>query len=125
MLNLFWTIAAIMAFFTFVVHTFVGTRFAVAPLRAADEHLPKATIWLNYLCWHIVTGALFILAITLFGAALGRLHPDVVIVSIMLLFCVSTVSIISTTKARIPFYRFPASYLGGSTALVASLGFWQ
>lgn len=125
MLNLFWTIAAIMAFFTFVVHTFVGTRFAVAPLRAADEHVPKATIWLNYLCWHIVTGALFILAITLFCAALGRLHPDVVIVSIMLLFCVSTVSIISATKARIPFYRFPASYLGGSTALVASLGFWQ
>ena len=98
-------------------------RFAIPPLVAAEGQIPKATIWLNYLCWHIVTGMLLILTIALGAAATGRLSPDVVVVAAMLFACVAAVSVIATTKGGIPFYRFPASYLGATTSIVATLGY--
>lgn len=118
----FLWIAAALGFTTFVVHTFVGSRYAVPALIAAEGTLPKATIWLNYLCWHIVSGLLFILAIALAAVASGRLHIDATIPVAAVFGWISLWSVLTTLKAHIPVYRFPASWLGGATALLISLG---
>ncbi|MDZ3831873.1 MAG: hypothetical protein U0S50_08660 [Sphingopyxis sp.] len=118
----FLWIAAALGLTTFVVHTFVGSRYAVPALIAAEATLPKATIWLNYLCWHIVSGLLLILALALATVATGRIHIDAAI-PIAAVFCwISVWSVLTTFKAHIPAYRFPASWLGGATALFILLG---
>jgi len=122
-MNVLVAVAASMALITFVVHTFVGTKYAVPPLLAAEgKQVPKATVWLNYLCWHIVTGMLLVLALVLAAAALGRLDDDVVLVSGVLFAWVSIWSVITTLQANIRVHRFPASWLGGITALLAMAG---
>ena len=120
--NVFWIAAALMAFITFAVHTFVGTRYAVPALVGAGATLPKATIWLNYICWHIVTGVLFILATCIAAVAMGRLSADVILPCGAAFAWISVMSIFTTLKAGIPILRFPANYLGGTTALLALLG---
>ena len=115
-------IAALLSGVTFSVHTFVGTRFAVPPLVAAEAQVGKAGVWLNYLCWHIATGMLLVLTLVLAAAASGALSADVVLVAALLFGCVSLVSLIATTQGGIPFYRFPASYLGAASALTAFAG---
>jgi hypothetical protein len=122
-MNGFWVAATAMAFITFAVHTFVGTRFAVPPLRSAHAHVPKATIWLNYLCWHIVTVALLLLAFSFLSVVLGLLNRDVIMVATACFAGVGGVSLVATAKGRIPWYRFPASYLGATTALLGAAGF--
>lgn len=117
--------ATVAAFITFGVHTFVGTRFAIPPLIAAADKVPKTTIWLNYLCWHIVTAKLFLLALALGAVASGWLSRDVALVAALLFVGVSIVSLIATTKGSIPFYRFPASYLGAVSAGLCLAGYAQ
>jgi len=112
-----------MAFITFAVHTFVGTGFAVPELLRAERSLPKATVWLNYMCWHIVTGVLFILASCMAAASVSLIHPDSMFACIACFAWISVMSVLVTRKAGIPMYRFPASYLGGLTALLGVMGF--
>ncbi|HEX8415881.1 MAG TPA: hypothetical protein VF637_18655, partial [Sphingomicrobium sp.] len=116
------TAAALLAYVTDAVHTFVGTSYAVPALVGAGETLPKATIWLNFMCWHIVTGVLFILATCIAAVAMGRLSANVMLPCGAAFAWISVMSIFTTLKAGIPILRFPASYLGGTTALLALLG---
>lgn len=122
-MNFFFAAAAVMAFVTFGVHTFVGTRYAVPALISAGDSLPKATIWLNYMCWHIVTGVLLILAACMAAVALGRLDSAVLLPCAASFAWISVMSVLTTFKASIPVLRFPASYLAGMTALLALIGY--
>ena len=92
---------------TFAMHTFVGSQYAVPPLTAPGVPLPMATIWLNYLCWHIVSGMLLILAFTLIAVATGRLHVDVALPIGLVFAWIGTWSIVTTMKGSIAFYRCP------------------
>lgn len=121
-MDLLLAAAALMAFITFAVHTFVGTPYAIPALIGAGETLPKATIWLNYMCWHIVTGVLFILAACIAGVALRRLDAGALLPCIAMFAWISVMSVVTTLKAGIPILRFPASYLAGTTALLTLLG---
>ena len=56
-------IAALAAGAGFFIHAFVGSRKVVVPLLRAP-HVPPASRWLMFLCWHFVT-------IALAGLALG------------------------------------------------------
>jgi hypothetical protein len=122
-MNWFWLAAAGMAFLTFAIHTFVGTGFAVPPLRAATAHVPIATVWLNYLCWHIVTGVLLLLAFGFLAVGAGLADSDVAILCTASFGCVSVVSVSATLKGGIAVHRFPASYLGATTAALGLAGF--
>ncbi len=52
-MNLYLSIAAVLTFITWGVHTFIGTRDVAGPLLASDiEPVAKFT---NYYCWHITT----------------------------------------------------------------------
>lgn len=112
-------LAALAALISFFVHTFVGGRYAVSPLL--ESALPKATIWLNYFCWHIVTLTLLVSAAVLGCVAIGLLHRDAGLVVAIIASCISVLSVVVTLRAGIPIHRFPASYLLGSTAVLA---FW-
>ena len=122
MINLLWAAAALLALVTFAVHTFVGTAYAVPALVSAAETLPRPTIWLNYMCWHIVTGVLFIFAACMAAVVLGWLGPDAMLQCCAAFAWISVMSIFTTLKAGIPILRFPASYLAGATALLTFLG---
>lgn len=51
--TLLWT-AAIVSAITFAVHTFIGGPRVAVPLLE-NSNLPKASKWLNYFCWHMVS----------------------------------------------------------------------
>lgn len=108
------------AIVSFCVHTFIGGRFAVRPLLKAS--LPKATIWLNYFTWHIVTALLLILSGVFALGAFGRLHQDAVLVCASIAASISILSIAVTLRAGLGVHRFPASYLLGATAALAFFG---
>ena len=112
--------AALMALVSFAIHTFVGGPYATKPLLAATG-LPKATIWLNYFTWHIVTLFLLIMSVVLAGGAAGAVHHDAIVLVGVTAAMISMLSVAVTFKARIRPWQFPASYLLGTTAL---LTFW-
>lgn len=119
-MNWILALSAIAAFVSFCVHTFIGGRYAAAPLLASVE-LPKATIWLNYMTWHIVTVTLLASAAVLACAAVALVHDDAVLLIAILAAGISVLSVAVTLRAGIPVHRFPASYLLGATAVLA---FW-
>ena len=51
------------------VHLIMGGREVARPLLVAD--LPPVVIYTSYLCWHYVTGALFLLAVLFLLAGFG------------------------------------------------------
>ncbi len=104
------------------VHTFVGGRYAARPLLAASGTLPGATIWLNYLCWHIVTVLLALLAAAFFAAASGILDRDAALLGAIIAASISLVSLAVSTRAGIAFWRFPSSYLLGICAAAGFVG---
>jgi len=109
------------AIVSFCVHTFIGGRFAARPLLHSTN-LPKATIWLNYFTWHIVTALLLVLAGVFGVGAFGRIHTDAVLVCALIAALISMISIAVTLRAGIAVHRFPASYLLGATATLAFAG---
>ena len=120
-MSLVLTLASLLAFVSFCVHTFVGGRYAARPLLA-DTNLPRATIWLNYFTWHIVTVHLAVYTAVLAAGAAGLVHRDAILLVAILAACVSVTSVAVTLKAGISPVRFPASYLLGLTAALSVWG---
>lgn len=114
--------AAAMSLAAFCVHTFVGGRYAARPLLAAIGTLPRATVWLNYLTWQVVTVLLAVLAAGFLAAALGANHRDAALLSAVIAGAISLVSVAVTARAGIAFWRFPASYLLGTAAAAGFIG---
>ena len=120
-MNPYFLAAGLMALASFGVHTFIGGRYAARPLLAATA-LPRATIWLNYMCWHIVTVLLVLIGWAFIAGGVARLHGDALLLTTIMAASISLVSIAVTIKAGIAPYRFPASYLLGTTALLGVMG---
>ncbi|WP_157384578.1 hypothetical protein [Nitratireductor soli] len=117
----FWFgLAAAIAAITFYVHTFIGGPRVAVPLLA-DAHLPKASKWLNYYCWHIVTILLAAMAMSFAAVAIGWSSPDVawLLGGLSLLF--SLLSIFVAVKGEINPLRFPSTTLFALVA-IATLG---
>ena len=114
--NLLWAAAAV-SLVTFSVHTFIGGPRVAAPLLA-DEHLPKASKWLNYYCWHVTT--LYTLAMG-GGYAYVALNPDRVELAVFLSLLNVALSVLSAVVARrgqINPFRFPSTSLFAAVALL-------
>ena len=114
----FWS-AAVMSLVTFSVHTFVGERLVVRPLLACAE-LSKASKWINFFCWHVVT--ILLLA---FGVAYSysALNPDRLELAVFVTILAALSSILSATvaiKGGINPFRLPSTSLFG---IIAVLGF--
>lgn len=120
---LLW-ITVLLSLTTFAVHTFVGGPRVAAPLLA-DKHLPIASKWLNYYCWHITT----IYTLAMGGAyAFVALNPDKIELVVFLSIINTAFAILSAVvalKGNINPFRFPSTSLFASVSLLgfASLAF--
>lgn len=113
-------IAAAIAAITFYVHTFIGGPRVAVPLLA-DTGLPKATKWLSYYCWHMVTIMLAAMALAFAAIALGWASRDVAWLLGMLSLLFSVLSILVAVKCGINPLRFPSTTLF-SLVTLATLG---
>lgn len=104
------SLAAITSLITFAVHTFIGGPRVAGPLLATT-HLPIASKWLNYYCWHLAT--VFLLAMSI-GFAYVALHPDRPELAVFLSAISATLSALSAAvaiKGGINPFRFPSTSL--------------
>lgn len=120
-MNLWFLLAGVAALVTFGVHTFVGGRYAATPLLAGRS-LPRATVALNYLCWHIVTLHLGVMSATLFAAAAGWLGRDAVLIVVAMAASIFVVSLVAPTAVGLSPLRFPSTYLSVAIAALALPG---
>jgi len=116
----FWA-ATFMSIVTFSVHTFIGGPLVAGPLLA-DTHLPEASRWLNYYCWHVTT--IFTLAMG-GGYAYVALHPERPELVVFLTLVTAAASILSAAvaiKGHIHPLRFPSTSLFAVVSLLGFLG---
>ncbi|MDP3803838.1 hypothetical protein [Brevundimonas sp.] len=112
--------AAALALITFAVHTFVGGRFAARPLLST-QNFDKASRWLNYMTWHMVTAQLLLMPA---GYAWAAVRPEAVEVAVLLTVLAAILSPLSAwvaMKGGIQPWRFPSSWL---FALITAAGLW-
>ena len=105
-----FALAAVLSLITFGVHTFIGGRFAARPLLAATD-FDRASRWLNYFTWHMVTVLLLFMAGGFWFAAN---QPDAVEVAVLLMLMAAAFSPLCVwvaMKGGIAPWRFPASWL--------------
>lgn len=113
------SLAAITSLITFTVHTFIGGPRVAGPLLATT-HLPIASKWLNYYCWHLAT--VFLLAMSM-GFAYVALHPDRPELAVFLSVISATLSALSAAvaiKGRINPFRFPSTSLFAAVSALSA-----
>ena len=114
---LLW-LAALVSFVTFMVHTFIGGPRVAKPLLATT-HLPVASKWLNYYCWHIATILLLAMSVGFSYVALRPDRPELAIFLFTLSAALSALSAAVALKGGINPLRFPSTSL---FAAIAALG---
>jgi len=113
---LLW-LATGMSIVTFIVHTFIGSPIVAGPLLK-DESLPRASKWLNYYCWHIVTVYTFFMAGGYAYVALNSTKIELVVFLSILNATLSILSAAVAFKGHINPFRFPSTSLFASVALL-------
>ncbi|MBK8629488.1 MAG: hypothetical protein IPN84_04580 [Sphingomonadales bacterium] len=121
MQSIWFAAAALIAGVTFYVHTFIGGPRVAGPLLA-DGHLPKASKWLNYYCWHIVTILLAAMTLAFASVAMGWASHDIAWLLGGLSLLLSALSILVAVKGGINPLRFPSTSLFASVALMTLAG---
>ncbi|MFN9355260.1 MAG: hypothetical protein ACK55V_04190 [Alphaproteobacteria bacterium] len=117
--ELLWA-AASLSLVTFGVHTFIGGVFVARPLLA-DTGLPRASKWLNYYCWHLVTLTILALGLALaWSAHSGR--TDLAVFAVLLSAAFSCLSIAVAIAGGIHPLRFPSTTLFALITLTGSAG---
>ncbi|WP_029087000.1 hypothetical protein [Brevundimonas aveniformis] len=109
-MNSGFALAAVLSLITFSTHTFVGGKYAARPILAA-ETFDRASRWLNYMCWHMVTALLLLFT---GGFAWAALSPEAVEVAMLLTGLavpLSAISVWVAMKGGIQPWRFPSSWL--------------
>jgi hypothetical protein len=120
MQSLWFWIAAAIAATTFYVHVFIGGPRVASPLLA-DEKLPKASKWLSYYCWHIVSILLAAMAASFTFVAIGWANAQIALLLGGLSLLFSLLSILVAVKGEINPLRFPSTSLFALIA-ISSLG---
>jgi hypothetical protein len=110
--------AAVMSAVAFCVHTFIGGPRVAGPLLSSS-HLPLASKWLNYYCWHIATVLLFAMAAGFSYSAVHPRRPELPAFLVALSGALCILSVMVALKGKIHPLRFPSTSL---FAVVAILG---
>lgn len=116
MQSLWFVAAATIAAITFCVHTFIGGPRVASPLLA-DMQLPKASKWLNYYCWHVVTILLAATTLSFSAVAVGWASRDIAWLLGGMSLLLSLLSIFVAVKSGINPLRFPSTTLFALVAL--------
>jgi hypothetical protein len=115
-----FALAAVLCLITFGVHTFVGGKYAARPLLAAHD-FDKASRWLNYMTWHMVTAVLLVMTAGYGWAAMRASAIEVTAPLTVLAAILSPLSVWVALKGGIAPWRFPSSWL---FALIVLAAFW-
>ena len=119
-MNIGFAAAAVLSLITFGVHTFVGGQYAARPLLAATD-FHRASRWLNYFTWHMVTVMLLVMAAGFAWAAIApEAWPAALILTVMAALF-SPLCVWVAMKGGIAPHRFPASWL---FALIVGASLW-
>lgn len=92
--------AAVAAFVTFLIHTFLGGREIATPLLAATDlrRIPKYT---SYYCWHMVTIVLLAMAAGLaWGGWSGDRAMVVAVFALAVAFCALSVAMVRAFRVN-------------------------
>lgn len=116
---LLW-IAVALSLMTFSIHTFIGGPRVAAPLLM-NKDLPKASKWLNYYCWHIVTLYLLLMGGGYTFVALYPDRPELVVFLTILNVNFAALSAAVALKGKINPLRFPSTTLFTLLSLVGIL----
>lgn len=116
---LLW-IAVALSLMTFSIHTFIGGPRVAAPLLM-NKDLPKASKWLNYYCWHIVTLYLLLMGGGYAFVALYPEKPELVVFLTILNIHFAILSAAVAVKGKIHPLRFPSTTLFTLLSLVGIL----
>lgn len=118
-ITLLWA-AAIMSVVTFAVHTFIGGPRVATPLLA-DTHLPKASKWLNYYCWHITTIYTFVMGGAYAYVAFNTEKTELVVFLSILNVSFTILSAVVAIKGNINPFRFPSTSLFATVSILGIL----
>ncbi|MAC90763.1 hypothetical protein [Maricaulis sp.] len=116
-MNILAALASLSALITFLIHTFAGGPVVARPLLA-DTHLPPASKWLNYYCWHITTVLLAAMALAFAATALDARFAAFPYLLGPLALCLSGLSAAIAIKAGMPPLRLPSTSLFALTGLL-------
>lgn len=119
---LLWAAAALCVV-TFFVHVFIGGIHVVRPLLASKD-ITRASKWLNYYCWHIVSVVILFMAAML---AYASFHGEIfVLVAFMsaLSVTLSVLSVLVAMKGGINPFRFPSTSMFTIISIILILYFY-
>jgi len=116
-MNILAALASLSALVTFAIHTFAGGAVVARPLLA-DTHLPAASKWLNYYCWHITTVLLAAMALAFAATALDARFSAFPYLLGPLALCLSGLTVAIAIKAGIAPLRFPSTSLFALTGVL-------
>lgn len=119
-MDLPFVIAGGLALTTCAVHVFAGGVHVVRPLLAASD-LTRASRWLNYYCWHIVSLLILVMAACFFLAAYDPGSRTLAGLFTLLAAALSALSAAVAVRGGVAPYRFPSTSL---FAAIAAVGAW-
>lgn len=109
--------AAIVALATVLVHLIPGGRFVARPLLE-NRSLPRASKWLNYFCWHIVTVMIIFIGIGFYWSGQGPENRSALVFLSAFTAVVSMLSAAVALTARINPFKFPSTSLFAVTSIL-------
>jgi hypothetical protein len=110
-MNSAYALAAIAAAIGFAVHTFVGSKYVVAPHLAA-RGTTRVSRWLMFLCWHAVTLSLIALALAFGWAAVASAEARTTIIGLTVLNgAIAALCLYVCLRGGLPPWRIPPMYL--------------
>lgn len=115
-----FAVAAILSLITCAVHVFAGGIYVVRPLLGARD-ITRASRWLNYYCWHMVSILLLAFAVGFGLAAADLAMRPLALAAVALSAIFAGLCVGVALKGGVPPYRFPAASL---FTLVAAAGGW-
>ncbi|WP_300542069.1 hypothetical protein [Maricaulis sp.] len=121
MMTSLFAAAAVLGLVTFAIHIFAGGPVVARPLLA-DTHLPAASKWLNYYCWHITTVLLVFIAA---GFAAAAVRPDAWVLAIFLTVLCLALSVLSAgiaLRGGLAPLRLPSTSLFALTGCLGLAG---
>jgi hypothetical protein len=124
MFNTGFAVAGVIAGITFLVHTFAGQIYVVRPLLAVDN-LSRASRWLAFYCWHMVTILLAAMSAMYFYASVALEARPLGVMFTVLAAAFSLLCVAVALKGRVPPLRFPATSLFAAVAIAGAWGAWS